>query len=300
MLQVIGLHTSQSRRVPVALVIAVLMAASVSAQSVSLGAAHDFCVLGLDGVKLSMTNPQTSVSGNVGLGPAGLQNFADGFIGGTYTVDSTANNSKSNNVVIVGGTVTADLSVAVADAQAASAAASALAPTQTFGAIKDALTIFGGGGVNVIAIESISYSGATDKLTFDGGPSDVFIVNVSGSVKLSHKLSRIQVGGGVSESAVLFNLTGAHDPLVISGGATIAGTYLAPNAGIRLSPAVVIGGVIGGGDTSLTSAARVECVPFGDGGACVPDFGACTTNADCCGGFCEIGLGEVTGTCQPS
>jgi choice-of-anchor A domain-containing protein len=294
MLEGIALRKASSWRVTFAAAIAVLMAASASAQSVSLGAAGDFCVFGLDGVKLSMTNPQTSVSGNVGLGPAGMQNFSDAFIGGTYTVDSTADNSKSNNVVIAGGTLTADLSVAVADARAASAAASALAPTQTFGAIKDALTIFGDGGLNVIAIDSITFSGATDKLTFDGGPSDVFIVNVSGSVKLSHKLSRIQVGGGVSESAVLFNLTSVHEPLTISGGATIAGTYLAPNGGIRLSPAVVIGGVIGGRDTSLTSAARVECVPFG-GEACVPDGGVCSSNADCCGLFCDLG----TGTCQP-
>jgi hypothetical protein len=274
---------------------AALMAASVSAQTVTLGEAADFCVLGLDAVKLSITNPQTSVSGNVGLGPAGIQNFSDGFIGGTFTVDTTANNAKSNNVVIVGGTLSADLSGAVGDARAASFAASALAPTQTFGAVKDALTIVGNGGVNVIAIESISYSGATDKLTLDGGASDVFIVNVSGSVKLSHKLSSIQVGGGVSESHVLFNLTAAHDPLTISGNATIAGTYLAPNGGVRLSPAVVIGGVIGGGDTSLTSAARVECVPFAGGTTCVPPGGECQVSADCCdpsnictqGGTCE-------------
>jgi len=282
-------------KVAVAAASAALMAASVSAQTVSLGEAADFCVLGLDAVKLSMTNPQTSVSGNVGLGPAGIQNFSDGFIGGTFTVDPTADNSKSNNVVIAGGTLSADLSGAVADARAASFAASALAPTQTFGAVKDALTIVGNGGLNVISIESISFSGATDKLTLDGGPSDLFIVNVSGSVKLSHKLSRIQVGGGVSESRVLFNLTAAHEPLTISGGATIAGTYLAPNGGVRLSPAVVIGGVIGGGDTSLTSAARVECVPFGGGPTCAPAGGACTVDADCCdpslictaGGTCE-------------
>jgi choice-of-anchor A domain-containing protein len=266
---------------------AALLAVSVSAQTVSLGAAADFCVLGLDGVKLSMSNPQTSIGGNVGLGPGGIQNFSDGSIGGTFTVDPTADDSKSNNVVIAGGTVTADLSAAVADAEAASAAASALAPTQTFGAIKDALTITGSGGLNVIAIESISFSGGTDKLTLEGGASDLFFVNVSGSVKLSHRLSRIQVGGGASESHVLFNLTAAHEPLTVSGGATIAGTYLAPNGGVRLSPAVVIGGLIGGGDTSLTSAAQVECVPFDGGQACVPDRGSCRESEECCSRICS-------------
>jgi len=287
-------HRGPFAKVAVAAASAALMAGSASGQTVSLGAAGDFCVLGLDGVKLSMSNPQTSVSGNVGLGPGGLQNFSDGFIGGTYTVDPTADNSKSNNVVIAGGTLTADLSGAVADARAASFAASALAPTQTFGAIKHALTILGNGGLNVIAVASITFSGATDKLTLEGGPSDVFILNVSGSVKLSHKLSSIQVGGGVSESHVLFNLTAAHEPLTISGGATIAGTYLAPNGGVRLSPAVVVGGIIGGaGETSLTSAARVECVPFGGGPTCAPAGGACTVDTDCCDPslFCA---GDVT------
>ncbi len=275
-------HRGPFAKVAVAAASAALMAGSASGQTVSLGAAGDFCVLGLDGVKLSMSNPQTSVSGNVGLGPGGIQNFSDGFIGGTYTVDPTADNSKSNNVVIVGGTLSADLSGAVADARAASFAASA---------IKNALTIFGNGGVNVIAVQSISFSGATDKLTLEGGPSDVFIVNVSGSVKLSHKLSRIQVGGGVSESRVLFNLPAAHEPLTISGGATIAGTYLAPNGGVRLSPAVVVGGVIGGaGETSLTSAARVECVPFAGGAACAPVGEACTVDADCCDQPCTLGF----------
>jgi choice-of-anchor A domain-containing protein len=233
-----------------------------------------------------MTNPQTSVSGNVGLGPHGKQVFSDGFIGGIYTVDPTADNSKSNNVVIAGGTVTADLTAAVAAARAASVASSALPPTQTFGTIKDALTISGNGGLNVIAIESISFSGSTDKLTLDGGPSDVFVLNVAGSVKLSHKLSRIQVGGGASESHVLFNLTTDHAPLTISGGATIAGTYLAPNGGVRLSPGVVIGGIIGSAQTSLTSAARVECVPF-EGGTCAPYGAACETDDQCCSGSCS-------------
>jgi choice-of-anchor A domain-containing protein len=273
------------RGIPAA-AIAALLVAPVSAQTVDLGPARDFCVLGLDDVELSMTNPQTSVSGNVGLGPHGKQVFSDGFIGGVYTVDPTADNSKSNNVVIAGGTVTADLTAAVAAARATSVASSALPPTQTFGTIKDALTISGNGGLNVIAIEAISFSGSTDKLTLDGGPSDVFVLNVAGSVKLSHKLSRIQVGGGASESHVLFNLTTDHAPLTISGGATIAGTYLAPNGGVRLSPGVVIGGIIGSAQTSLTSAARVECVPF-EGGTCAPYGAACDSDDQCCSGSCS-------------
>ena len=114
----------------------------------------------------------------------------------------------------------------------------------------------------------------------------MFILNVTGPVKLSHKLSRIQVGGGASESHVLFNLTTDHAPLTISGGATIAGTYLAPNGGVRLSPGVVIGGIIGSAQTSLTSAARVECVPF-EGGTCKPRGEACDADDQCCSGSCN-------------
>src|SRR5260221_5301054 len=116
MLERIPLHRNSFGRVAVAVASAALMTTSASAQTISLGAAGDFCVLGLDGVKLSMSNPQTSVSGNVGLGPAGIQNFSDGFIGGTYTADSTGHNSESDKLAIAGGTGTNAPSMCVVDA----------------------------------------------------------------------------------------------------------------------------------------------------------------------------------------
>ena len=162
--------------------------------SVNLGAALGYPLLGLTGVKISMSNSKSGVVGNVGLGPNGEQNFADGFITGTYFVDPTAKNSKSNNVVITGGTVARGLTQAVADALAASTQAALLLPTQVFGTIKKSQTIVGGNGLNVIQIDSIDLKDGA--LTLSGGAGAEFIINIfdKGKLKLSGG-SKIQLAG---------------------------------------------------------------------------------------------------------
>jgi hypothetical protein len=241
-----------------------LLIGAAGAEATDLGAAGIFGILGFENVKISMSHAASGVTGDLGLGPGGIQNFSEGFIDGTYFVDPTANNEKSNNVVISGGVVIQDLSQAVADARAAAAVAAAQVPTQSYGVIKDALTISGtgSGGFNVISIESIRFSDSSDKLTFDGTADDTFIVQVSGVVSLTHKLSAIQVSGGVRESRVLFVLTGSGTPLSISGGAHVVGTYLVPAGKVTLSPGTVTGAVLAGDDISLPSGGNVQFVPF--------------------------------------
>src|SRR5437762_1116342 len=113
------------------------------ATTVNLGAAGNFTVLALDNVKFDLTNPGSTIIGNVGLGPNAVQNWSTGAIQGTLYVDPTANNTHQNNVQISGGTVVTSLAQAVADADAAAALASSLAPQQTFGNITNAMTING-------------------------------------------------------------------------------------------------------------------------------------------------------------
>lgn len=251
----------------------VSLAGRASAQpAVDLGAAGTFGLLGLEGVKISMSHARSGVTGDVGLGPGGVQNFSNGFITGTFFVDPTADNNKGNNVVIGGGTVVQDLTGPVSDALAAAAQAGALVPTQTFGVIDQALTIVGNGGLNVIAVEGIQFSSATDKLTLEGGASDVFVIQVAGSVKLSHKLSAIQVSGALSESRVLFYLPGGGTPLSLSGGAKVVGTFLVPNGKVTLSPGTVTGAVIAGGDVALPSGGQIDFVGFNGTVECPPGF----------------------------
>ena len=255
-----------SRSLAFALSVAISAPGVAAAQTVNLKSAGSFGLLALDGVTISMSHSQSGVTGDVGLGPNGQQNFSNGFITGTFYVDPTADNDHGNNVEIGGGTLVQDLSGAVSDALDAAQQALALSPTQSFGVIKDALTIVGNGGVNIIAVESISFSGSTDKLTLDGGPSDVFIFQVAGTIKLSHKLSAIQVSGGVSESHVLFYLPAAGEPLSLSGGAKVVGTYLAPQGRVTLSPGTVTGAVIAGDKVSLPSGGKIDFVGFQGGG----------------------------------
>jgi len=224
-----------------------------------LGGAGDYAVLGLDGAKITISGSSTYITGAVGLGTHGVQYFSKGTIDGTFFVDPTANNSRSNSVVITGGTVIQDLSSAEAAALASSAQASALTATQSFGNVYDPLTITGNGGLNVISMLSLSL-GTKEVLTIKGTPDDVFVFNVAGMVHLSSSSSSIVVSG-VPESHVLFNLTATGTPLQTSG-ASLFGTYLAPNGTISLSAGQVVGELIAGRGVSIVSGAAVHVSPF--------------------------------------
>ncbi len=228
--------------------------------SVNLGAALGFPLLGLTGVKISMSNSKSGVVGDVGLGPNGEQNFADGFITGTFFVDPTAKNSKSNNVFITGGTVARGLTQAVADALAASAQAAAKLPTQMFGTIKTSQTIVGVNGLNIIRIDSIDLKDGA--LTLSGGAGAEFIINIFGKGKL--KLSggsKIQLAGGLLPSNVLFNLPDSGEDVALSGGSQASGTVLAPKRKVALSgPSLITGSVIAGGDIALSGGSVVRLI----------------------------------------
>ena len=64
--------------------------------AVNLGAALGYPLLGLTGIKMSMSNAQSGIVGDVGLGPNSEQNFADGSITGTFFLDPTVKKTNSN------------------------------------------------------------------------------------------------------------------------------------------------------------------------------------------------------------
>ncbi len=110
------------------------------------------------------------------------------------------------------------------DAVALSDAASALAPTQTFGNITGALNIVGNGGLNVINITSLS----NPDLTISGGPNDTFVFNISGNFHTNH----VMVLNGVDSSDLLWNMTGSSGNIFqTSGGDLLYGTFLATHGG---------------------------------------------------------------------
>jgi len=107
----------------------------------------------------------------------------------------------SGDGTISGGTQSANLSQVFADAKSAASAAFALPATQTFGTISNTTTINGNGGTNVIDLSGINLSNGA--LTLNGSASDVFIVNVAGSITSSN--SNIAISGGVTPNHVLIN-----------------------------------------------------------------------------------------------
>jgi choice-of-anchor A domain-containing protein len=242
----------------------------------SAAQANDVCTLGLGGAAFTAVSEMSIITGNLAIGPKGIQNFADGKITGTYFVDPTANNSHSNNVQINGGVVIAKNGELVAVANLMtylSSLAATYTPTTTYNNvlippnITNSYTITGTNppenrGLNIINLNSINLTGDGQYLTLTGSQYDYFLINVSGSIKLTHQNGGIKVQG-IDASHVLFNITSyTNDGLKVSGNAKLAGTYLAPNAGITLSPAILDGEVISGKNISLTSGVSITQNPF--------------------------------------
>ena len=245
------------------------------------GDAGSFGVFDLgNGGKIDFTNPQSEIEGSLGLGPNGIQNFADGQITGKYFVDPSANNSHSNNVKIAGGTVTQSLSPAVSNVLNISSEAAGYTPTQSVpqningsytinGAYNTNQQVRNNNGLNIIDLNSINETGGGQYVTLSGSSNDYFLINVSGSIKLTHSGGGIQVSGGVTPSHVFFNiLSNTNDGLKVSGNASLVGTYVAPHAGIGLDPAQLEGEIISGKNIALTSGVWIKQEPFWPPSSC--------------------------------
>ena len=212
----------------------------------SIGEAADAAAVALPGSIIKLKGENSTLFGDVLLGPLAEQDFDKGTIEGTYRVDPAADNGNSHDVIITGGTVIESVSRAVADAIDASYAAAGLTPDQTFGDIKNDTVITGGPGLNVIEIKKIELDNA-ETLTFVGDASSVFVVNVEDKLKLK-EASSIVLSGGVLAENVLFNVLGDGDSVIESGSVAV-GTILAlyadklkvKGAGTSLS-GVLIGG----------------------------------------------------------
>jgi len=77
-------------------------------------------------------------------------------------------------------------------------------------------SITGNGCINVIDVTNISLSAGT--LTLNGGPTDSFIINVSGTMTLSGGSAIVL--SGMSPSQVLFNIEGTGTDVNFNGTRT--------------------------------------------------------------------------------
>jgi hypothetical protein len=221
--------------------LATFTTASVAkADPLTLGSASNYSVLGSNSVILNQGN----VNGNVGIG-GGNGTLEKSTVQGNLVLSPGANpDVHAKDFFVTGTTTVSGLSGAFQDAVNASAAFAALSPTQTFGNITSSLVITGGGGTNVIAVNGIDINGGS--ITFSGGANDVFVVNVTDGMQLSH--AQIILTGGVTANNLIFNFATAGAELKANKADTVVfGTWLAPYRDIEIkdSGLVFTGNVIG-------------------------------------------------------
>jgi hypothetical protein len=228
------------------------------ASTVNLGQAANYAVLGIGGTVAVQSDFEvyqsgTVVNGNVGVGP---------FTTWTHGMDATINGridyDLTDSAPIVTGTVTGgvhqiNMAPIVADARNASTAAAALSPTQTFSTLSDGQTITGNGGLNVIRVTGdVGLSGGGTTLHLVGTSADEFVIQLTAADGPSaHTLTlsgvTMDLNGGLTAGNIFRNMDGVGGGIVISSGATVFGTFLAPDRGILSDHGDILGRLIGGG-----------------------------------------------------
>lgn len=244
--------------------LAILFSAlTAKALPIDLGLAAGYAVFGTGGLSSSQTssfsvsNASTVVNGNVGVGP--FMNWTTGMNG---TINGTLFSSPMSNLPSITGTLTGnngvpviqDMSATIQAALDANTAAAMLGPTQTITNFTSGMTIMGNGGLNVIAVPNgVQLSGGGTALRLQGGPSDMFVFQVSGGGSNTLVLSgtTMTLLGDINPGNILWNVTGNQPGVVtISSGANVDGIFLAPLRNISVNNATLDGAVIGGGRTS--------------------------------------------------
>jgi hypothetical protein len=238
-----------------------------------LGAAAGFAVLDIStGGNVSIANAANagSIVGNVGVAGTTSGNFSDWgtpitgslYLGGSQTANFSGGVTASGGILNGQSTL---LSAAASAATSASTTFSGLTPTQSVaGGQITGTTITAGnqGGLNVINLSNISL-GNGQVLTLNGSAGTEFILDDSGGMSLNS--AQIVLTGGLTANDVVYNVTG--NTVQTSGGlnneSVLAGTILAPNENVQLTPGALTGEIIGGKNISIASGASVSGVHVG-------------------------------------
>jgi hypothetical protein len=216
------------------------------------------------GSTVSITGPAGGIHGDICIAPgAHLSMSGSEYITGDIQLGAGATFSNSSSGTI--GTVftNVDLSAEINDANAATAALALLPCTQTFTKLDNTLTIAGNGGLNVICVTDVVLNGKT--VTLAGGPSDHFVVNVSGKFVLNGGGKILVLG--LPASNVIYNIKNTGPDVAFTGGgggvnccnSVVDGTVLAILRKIALSPGMVHGEVISSKNISIVSGSSVRC-----------------------------------------
>lgn len=220
--------------------------------SIGLGEAAEYALLSLGGSNLALTN--ATVVGNVGAGPRSVRQFRGTSISRACFVDATSRLDRSNTTRVRGGVVVRPLATAVTHALTASAAAAALPVHVNLRSVTRAATVSAVGPRTVVSIRDVALRNA-DALTLQGSPSDEFVLNVTGDVKLSGT-ARLALRG-VLPSNVLVNMVGRGRELNLATGAAVNGIVLNPKGNLRMNGGTITGAAIVGGEVNVAGGARI-------------------------------------------
>lgn len=213
--------------------------------------------VGIDNTATFQVSGPASVTGNVYLLGSASQfnnssNAANGGLGGTVFTGGVGPNgttlSQANTAALNASTTFAGLS------------------GTSIGAINGTTTITAAnpGGINVLNTTGINL-GNGQTLTLSGPAGTEFIINNSGGITLNS--GSIVTAGGVGQNDVVINMTGSGNTVSTSGGLNNESVIDAilldpgPNGKFQLTPGLVNGEVIGGGQISLASGAAVVPAP---------------------------------------
>lgn len=262
------IKNKKTRPVAIAsIIVAVVLSlgSSLSAQVVNLGSAADYAVVGVGGSVNIQSNfklyqSATVVNGNVAEGPhTTLGHGIDATVNGRWDYDLTDADPSASGYTgnVTGGFHQINLAGVAADSRAASTAAAALVPTQTFSSLSDGQTIVGGAGLNVIKITGDS----TIKTFLDiqGSASSSFVFQFTSSTSAGHDILSLSgmtmdLLGGVQAGNIFWDFNGTGGDVSISAMADnqlVYGTFLAPDRNFLGDHANILGRVIAGGSGTL-------------------------------------------------
>jgi len=292
-------------------------APSLSASTINLGSAADYAVVGVGGTvsiqsDYKLYQSATVINGNVAEGPhTTLGHGIDSTVSGRWDYDLTDANPAASGFTgtVAGGFHQLNLSGVAADARAATAAAAAFAPTQTFKSLSEGQNVIGNSGVNVIRITGNSTIKTTLSLT--GTASSVFIFQFTSSTTAGHNIltlsgMNMSLIGGVLPNNIYWDFNGSGGDLSItsmSANQTVYGNFLAADRNILIDHGNIVGRVIGGGNGTLLSIHSGSKItsPGGGGagqsGQSVPDAGG--TLGLLVLGFGIVSLGKMLQGIQP-
>jgi len=139
--------------------------------------------------------------------------------------------------------------------------ASGLAPTQTVSStITGNTTLNATGGVSVISFTGgagISLTASGQNLTLNGSASDIFVLQISGSLNLG-ATNAIQLTGGLTAQDVLLVFTGTTAQGITLSGGTVNGTLLVDDPNYTMYLSGTVNGLIAGAGAIQADALTVN------------------------------------------